>query len=316
MRRAALLCGILLLIPTVSAAVELAVQGHTVFHTLETIRVERGWDIVVLVHEVQNLPNVLWFNDQWKTFGGRIDRYPCGGYVVVVPGGTGPSFLTALRTGQPQGPNIQPPATVTYRESYHITDPNGYVSDTHLYSASWSNGASSDAWITSLHNSWIDDDGTSACPPLVDTAAHKDPGSNGVPYHDSDDGAPERLYNADVFGWWAGGGGSKRHGEGAADNSDGTGCEAHTEWDCGLPDASGDEDGREGNSHPYNPLEPDAGRRHSHAKRVMDVYYFSENPAPSKIPPASPNWKTYDTEVVESEDSQCFIEAGYHEHCP
>lgn len=329
---------------------EQVVEGHTVFTVLQKRNIEQGFDIVIKVREVNRGPNVLWFNDQWKTFFEEV-RQPCAGYVLATIAGADPSYLLFGRPLVSEtvvdldglAPN---PPSLTYVESYQITDPNGAVWITDLYAATGEIGRVIPIWISSVHNAQAPDDGISDCPGILDLAAHKDPGSNGVPYNDNVDSIPVREYNADIFGLWkdvlADPGASKEHGEGGADNGDGTGCEIRTEWECDVPPetdsvcpvlivscpvtvAAGDDD-LEGNSHPYNPNEPDAGPIHEHETARIDVFFFSDfalGGALGGYPPASRTFAVFDTEVVESEIKPCDptdpfnnILAGFHDHCP
>lgn len=296
------------------ALTEGPVEGHTVWTTISTTRTIRAFDVAVLVEGFVGSPNVLWFNDAYKTFYGTYRR-PCGGFVMMT-------------TAAGDNANVDPAlfGAFRYRESYRVTDPNGHMWETHLYSFS-GGGASGNVHVSSLFNAYLPDDGESECPPVQDLAPHDDPGSNGERYYDNGDGGPVRLYNADLYGRCGCGGTSKGHGEGGAHNSDGTGCEVDTEWECSGSDAAGDPDGREGNSHPYNPLEPDAGKKHSHTTGKYDVHYVSDFTAAQYaafatpaggggFPPANPTWWIDDTEQVESEVYPCLIQAGgYHEDC-
>lgn len=295
---------------------EKVVEGHTVFAVLEK-RVDRqGFDIAVLVREVEVGPNVLWFNDQFKTFFQNV-RYPCGGYVLATWTGIDPLFVISKAVVGLDGLGI------TYVESYHITDPNGFESYTHLYSITGLLLVTVPVWITEVQGvlSVGDDDGVANCAPISDTAAHDDPGDNGETYNDNLDSAPVRIYNADIFGLWddVQAEGAKNHGTGGSDDSDGTGCEDGTEWECDGADADGDADGREGNSHPYNPLEVGSGPAHTHETGLLDVHFASTLGVFNTLggyPPATPNVVVDDTEVVESEIVPCQIQAGgFDDHC-
>lgn len=315
---------------------EQIVEGHTVFTVLQKKAVEQGFDIVIKVREVQRGPNVLWFNDQWKVFQENV-RQPCGGYVIATWTGVDPLLLlgrAAIAANGVTDPLVQTPpldATgirITYVESYQITDPNGQVWITDLYALTGNIGRVIPFWVSSVHNAQIPDDGVSSCPGIADLAAHKDPGSNGLPYYDNVDGIPVREYNADIFGLWKDvlPEGAKVHGEGGANNLvDGTGCEYDTEWECG-PLGLQTEDDLEGNSHPYNPNEVDAGPIHTHETSRLDVWFFSTLGvfgSTGGYPPSPREFAVFDTEVVESEVKACDpsdpfnnILAGYHDHCP
>lgn len=320
---------------------EQVVEGHTVFTVLQKKVVEQGFDIVIKVREVRRGPNVLWFNDQWKVFQEEV-RQPCGGYVIATWTGVDPMMLLGRSTIAVNG-ITQPifhddPAgagsiydntgiRITYVESYQITDPNGAVWITDLYAMTGTVGRVIPFWVSSVHNAQVDDDGVSHCDGILDLATHKDPGSNGVPYNDNVDSIPVREYNADIFGLWGDvrtEAGVKQHGEGGLNNGDGTGCEYGTEWECASPDNAAADD-FEGNSHPYNPNELDAGPIHTHETGRLDVWFFSTLGifgATGGYPPNPRNFEVFDTEVVESEVKACDpsdpfnnILAGFHDHC-
>lgn len=123
-------------------------------------------------------------------------------------------------------------------------------------------------------------DTRASCPPYVDLASHDDDSATAA-YEDGGDGSPARLYNAVLFFYFDEllPTGAKVHGANALDDTDATGCEAGTEWEC---DAAGaEDDGREGNSHPFNPSDATSGPVHVHPTAEVDLYW-------SNVAPPSP----------------------------
>lgn len=292
-RSLALSAAFVLLVPTIAAGAifanpveEQLVEGHTVFAVVQITgnatetHVEFAAAIAVLIQEttitrsLNRFPAVLWFNDQYLTLtptgsgggGSARQRYPCTGAVL------------AVNSGDPD-PRLIGPAGfngVTYVESYFITDPNDH---------SWN----VDKWLVNDSFVWTvalrdyqpgysqEDDGTCRgtvysdriCGDAVVTYQRcrgntyrnlpdgapgryvQDPGANGQPYR-------AVSYNAVLYFLLEDLGvpnGPKNHTHGSTDwQDDVSGCHSPPAPGSGRtwPCPNGD-DGREGNSHPYNP---------------------------------------------------------------
>ena len=207
------------------------------------------------------LEGVLWFNDQFLVSndagnGGSsptyecVERYPCAGTIYAVNSGRPDPFDPA---GNWRFPNPK------YVQSYRITDPNDrewivdlwtYLGVAALQDYVWTVNVLGQSTDLGAWPEWMDDDGFHSCSPAIDTAPGISTSGGHVPY-------PTIEYNGVLYMRWPHMdtrlGGSVRYGQGNADNY------APTE---------------DGNSHPYNPYEPDAGPRHTHATAKVDVFYM------------------------------------------
>lgn len=301
-------------------------EGHTVFTLIEVSReintTEENFAaaVAVLVRErvhersASRFPGVLWFNDQYlveptKSGPSSTTRFraPCTGAVIATDAGD----ITAIDYDLQGRPNI---FSAQYgNESYEITDPNehSWIVDlwntsygTHLWSVAIMNGLTNapipddnrgcgtynDNWCTYSNTSVTGrrcdrNDATNLFEP---DRRRNATGQNNQPYRNVEYNALlyMKLEHLGVAG------ANKNHTEltGADWLADGTACDAgHPSYPC-----PGNNDDREGNSHPFNPESPwpinqyDGKNNHGgsadcdadgyaeqscHATRRVDIYY-------------------------------------------
>ncbi|MHB8586827.1 MAG: hypothetical protein ACYDDF_13450 [Thermoplasmatota archaeon] len=95
-----------------------AVEGHTVYALMDKAGTTKGFDIAVKVREENQGPNVLWFNDKYKTFFSQ-EQEPCTGFVWATY--TGVDVLTLAGLEESTGLDKAP---WTYVESYRVVLPD------------------------------------------------------------------------------------------------------------------------------------------------------------------------------------------------
>ncbi|MFP5380170.1 MAG: hypothetical protein ACLGHP_10575, partial [Vicinamibacteria bacterium] len=330
-RRLALAFALALSLSTLGAAVSYSdpvaeglVEGHTVYAILEvtasatTAHQEFAAAVAVLIQETQvvrsasRFAGVLWFNDQYlasPSASARADatrRIPCTGAVLAVNAGD----------PDPRGFGLEAYDTPNYVESYFITDPND-----HTWNVDKWNISGTLVWTVALRDIQagysIPDDGecrggayserpcgdelvdTNLCRPvsgayrfLPDDAPGsyaRDPGANGHAYRSRQYNALLYFYLEDLQRPAT----PKNHTEGSADwKADGTGCQPPVPGSDRAFPCPGNDDDREGNSHPYNPSGSWMNRRWAgqgnhggsddckgasdddcHATRLIEIYY-------------------------------------------
>lgn len=324
---------------------EQLVEGHTVFTVIEIARVvntteeEFAAAVAVLVRErildrnANRFPGVLWFNDQYlvdpsQSAGGVVTRFrtPCSGAVIATDAGD----VGAVDYDLLGRPTI---TTATYgNESYLITDPNEatWVIDlwntsygTHLWSSAIVNDqvrsgtpddgvcngrTYSDNWCTYTNTTILPErcDRNEATNLFEPDRRRNATGQNGMPYRNVQYNALlyMRLHHLGVAGP------NKDHSDGSPDwFADTNACHRN------FANCPGNNDDREGNSHPFNPETPwpvnnyDGKDNHGgsadcdgdgrleqpcHATRRIDVYYGYVTP------PLNRNFQRIDTVGAEA----------------
>ncbi len=239
----ALVAMLLLVVPAMGAAVtmilnpvtEQVVEGHTVFTTIQpigfsTTETRFAAAVAVLVREFNTsasysrFPGVLWFNDQYLVKPGVSGApninilYPCGAVLAVRAGDPDPRTATFDNT--------------TYSESYMITDPNNAV---------WN----VDKWIVNSSPIWTVALGGKDVSYGIDDDQHSCGSTTGQGF----------TYNAVLYFKLEDlvVSGAKDH---SVASTDVNGCQPGVynyqsnsyQWPC-----PGNDDDKEGNSHPYNP---------------------------------------------------------------
>lgn len=213
MRKAIIILAALMVLPAVGAAAtivtrpvtEQVVEGHTVFTVIQvrddvvTQREEFAAAVAVLVRDVEQrivanrFPGVLWFNDQYlvtptaSSAQNAAVRYPCTGAVFAVNAGG----------ADPRG------KTLTYVESYRITDPNDRTWDIHK----WSDPSVTPAqfvWSVPVRNNEAGyttaDDGTTNCAPYEDNDANHRCGGIVIMPYANDENTPTYYDNGPAEG--------------------------------------------------------------------------------------------------------------------
>ncbi|HVL48870.1 MAG TPA: hypothetical protein VM889_09960 [Candidatus Thermoplasmatota archaeon] len=201
---------------------EQVIEGHNVFTVVQAMTNKNITGVTVLVREKVVSGGKLWFNDQYLISPQQAmssananltdcayepdgsyacNRYPCGGFVMVVPAGT-PRFRTPEERGGTLTPVIDaagrpspfnsPEWTANWQEQYFITDPNDHTFVVDKYQISYSynqydkiedfpNGpaqgtqtaytiGSTVAWFVNILGSpdFTSDDGVSNCGAYID----------------------------------------------------------------------------------------------------------------------------------------------------
>lgn len=219
------------------------VQGHTIFVAFDQAQpTVKAWDLAINIHVVTYGPNVLWFNNRYKTFFANSFS-PCFGIVFATNQQGDPRGLANMLYADHIG------SRASYQESYLVVLPddsfsssggvptgNEFVTD--LYSAE---GAM--FWVGSVFNLQTPEprNDPGGCPPET-TTIQGTTGSFQIPYL------------ADLFGKFSGGGSAVSYGSGGKNASDNT---------------------TTGNSHPYGTNGP--GPQHSHSTSTLYVTYLPPN---------------------------------------
>jgi hypothetical protein len=321
--------------------VEQLVEGHTVFSVVEVARAKERTQadefaaaVAVLVQETTHRPalanrfaGVLWFNDQYLTESSSSyrtqrpeRRTPCTGAVLAVNAGD----------ADPRAGGTAAFHAGTYVESYRVTDPN----DRLWHVDKW-NLSGRPAWTVAIMDNEagysVPDNGSCRgatvserecgdavlqprfCSPASFVTRFgpdgmpgryaEDPGDHGLAYR-------PRVYNALLYFLLEDLGvdaAPKDHRTGSTDwSQDGAGCHPPVPGSDRTFPCPGNDDDREGNSHPYNPGGtwftrqwagidnhggsadctgdgvPDAD---CHATRLIDVYFGVAAAPPARVFP-------------------------------